>query len=199
MSDVRLAWNWSKTRVLECLDNAQKDELIRFLRERYKERFFDPLRCLRKATGSRQGYGFAIMSLCCLLVETIECFRQGLPSSHDRELRDLERLQVNNKAPAGYRLQGPFNQINSRRVFEDFFERREHQRYFPRVDGDEFYKHIRCGLLHQAQTTNGWRIIRTGKFWDGSAKTINRDEFATRLEECFENYLKALLAAEWTK
>jgi hypothetical protein len=34
MSDVRLAQNWTKTRVLDSLDKREKEELIRFLTER---------------------------------------------------------------------------------------------------------------------------------------------------------------------
>lgn len=77
--EVKLARNWSKSRVLDCLEKAQKAELVRFMNERYSERFFDPIRCLRSASGNSQGYGFAIMALCCLLIETLECYRQGLP------------------------------------------------------------------------------------------------------------------------
>jgi hypothetical protein len=82
MTHVRLAWNWSKARVLKSLDKGQKQELIRFLRERYQERFLTPIRCLRNAPENEHGFGFAMMSLCCLLVETLGCYRSGLPSSH---------------------------------------------------------------------------------------------------------------------
>jgi hypothetical protein len=65
------------------------------------------------------------------------------------------------------------------------------------LDGKQFYKKIRCGLLHQAQTKGTWRLLREGKFWDDSAKSINRDEFAQRLEECFGDYLKRLREGNW--
>ncbi len=184
--EVSLALNWPRTRVQDALDNAQQEEIVRFLSERYTERFFYPIRSLRQAPGSHKGFGFAMMALCCLLIETLECYRQGLPSSHEKELKDLEKLPANKVAPLEYRLVAPFH-ASSSKVFEEFFKRPEHQKFFPGVDGGIFYKAIRCGLLHQAQTKEGWRIIRFGKFWDPApTSSINRDEFSQRLEECFQ-------------
>ncbi len=197
MSDVKLAWNWTKIRVQDCLDKGQKHELIHFLEDRYEERFFDPIRCLRRAPGNEHGYGFAVMSLCCLLVETMECYRKGLPSSHSEELQELASRPENSSVPQDYKLQGPFK-VKSRDAFVDFFNETQHQRFFPNVQGLDFYKKIRCGLLHQAQTKDGWRIVRTGKFWDESQLTVNRDEFADRLEECWHSYLQELAVANWT-
>ncbi len=196
MSEVKLAWNWTNTRVNECLLTEQKHELVRFLRERYQERFFDPIRCLREAEGSEQGYGFAVMSLCCLLIETIECYRKGLPSSHAGELKKLEQLPANHSVPRPeWKLQEPFT-VSSEVVFADFFKESQHQRFFPGVNGSDFYHQIRCGLLHQAQTKGGWRIHRVGRFWDDGQRTVNREEFAQRLKDCFDSFLGELEAED---
>jgi len=200
MDNVRLARNWSKGRVLECLTRDQRYELIRFLRERYSERFFRPIRCLREAPGNEQGYGFAITALCCLLVETIQCYREGVPTSSDGELGYLEKLPLNSNAPADYKLVRPWPFAGgSTGAFKSFFSNSQHREYFPDVDGKEFYEKIRCGLLHQAQTKGTWRLVRTGKFWDASEKSINRDEFAVRLEECFDGYLEELNQRNWNE
>jgi hypothetical protein len=105
--EVNLAFNWTKTRVQDCLDNTQKEELIRFISERYNERFFDPIHTLRQASGNHRGFGFAIMSLCSLLVETIRCYREGYPSSVESELKDLSKMPENSAAPVAYRLSPP--------------------------------------------------------------------------------------------
>ncbi len=192
MADVRLARNWSKPRVEDCLGKRVRIELVRFLRERYTERFFDPIRCLSSAPGNEQGYGFAIMALCCLLIETLECYRKGLPSTSRNEMDELSQLLANQTAPTECKLVDPF-QDQSRKAFKDFFSRSEIQQFFPGIDGSDFYSNIRCGLLHQAQTKDGWRITRSGKFWEGPpARTINRDEFAQRLSDYFEFFLKEL-------
>lgn len=126
-----LARNWSKTQVLDCLEKEQKYEVIRFLRERYEERFFVPIRYLKTAEGNDQGFGFAVMSLCCLLIETFECYRQGLPSSYHKELQELANSPENENPPAGCKLEGPFNDYNSGKTFLSFFTRTEHVECFP--------------------------------------------------------------------
>jgi hypothetical protein len=194
---VMLARNWNTERVIECLEGKQKFELIRFLDERYSERFFGPINCLRQAPDNEHGYGFAIMALCCLLVETIECYREGLPSSFKKDLIEMKDCALNHSCPPDYKLNGDLTGVNSGEVFKDFFERPEHRQYFPDVDYNLFYKKIRCGLLHQAQTKGSWRLIRTGKFWDANEESINRNEFAQRLKNCFDGYREELNNSEW--
>jgi hypothetical protein len=44
----------------------------------------------------------------------------------------------------------------------------------------EFYINIRCGLIHEAQTKNGWRIRAKntkGKIIDKDQKLVYRDNF----------------------
>lgn len=191
-SEVRLAFNWPKTRVQECLDKSLRHEIVRFLDERHTERFFAPIRCLRQAQAGSSGYGFAIMALCSLLIETIECYRRGLPSSMESDLGPLKTTPAYASAPAEYKLH-TLTFPGSRKIFMNFFSRDQHQIFFPGVDGKDFYEKIRCGLLHQAQTKDAWRIVRTGRFWESDpVKQINRDEFSERLEGCFKAYLREL-------
>jgi hypothetical protein len=194
--EVKLARSWTKARVCKCLNKKQKFELIHFLRDRYRERFFGPIRCLRKAVGNESGYGFAIMALCSLLIETLECYKEGLPSSHETQLAKLESSDDNKNAQAPYRLDKA-RSGGSKTTFKNFF--RDHKRFFPDVAGNEFYEKVRCGLLHQAQTEHDWRIVRSGSHWNnaGEKKSINRDEFADRLQECFADYLSRLEMSEW--
>lgn len=187
---IWLARNWDTTRVRECLDNGRMRELVRFLRERHQERFFQPMHLLANTQDTAHGFGFAIMALCCLLIETIECYRLGLPTSNENELSELKKTQ-DASTPNRYKLdvcQTP----GSRGVFQRFFEEPAHASFFPGVGGCAFYKNIRCGLLHQGQTKRGWLVRRSGRFWDDLAQTLNRDEFGQRLEECFDSYLKDL-------
>src|SRR5260370_380850 len=80
-SDLRLAANWPISKVRRCLRKKDRDGLVQFLRERHDERFFKPIRYLKGAPGNIQGYGFAMMALCALLVETIQSYRDGLPTT----------------------------------------------------------------------------------------------------------------------
>lgn len=202
-SDTLLARNWKKSRVLRCHDLREGLELCRFLRERYAERFLDPIECLARSPGNQRGFGFAIMSLCCLMIETLECYRIGWPSSYHGDLRNWGKSSLNTAVPdSDYALQSPydFNTYSSKQVFEKFFSDPKHQAFFPGVEADEFYKSIRCGLLHQAQTMKGWLIVRSGAFWHNTAerRSINRDEFSNRLRQCFDAFVSELEAANWT-
>ena len=88
--DPLLAEGWPMSKVQLCLpDRSQKNMLVSFVRKRFEERFFGPIRVLRRAADNSQGYGFAMMSLCSLLVESIESFRLGLPSTYRPDMRNL--------------------------------------------------------------------------------------------------------------
>jgi hypothetical protein len=192
-NDPLLAHNWTKTRVLEALDKAERIEIVRFLDARYRERFFEPIKTLKKAPGNESGYGFAVMALCCLMIETIESYREGLPSTSADDMKALQGVSANTTG-GDYTLRPPFQNCSGA-VFENFFKCQKHQKFFSGVSGKQFFEDVRCGLLHQAQTKGGWLISRRGKYLDVSpTPSINRDEFSERLEECFEDYLKELEA-----
>jgi hypothetical protein len=194
--EVRLASNWSVKRVSDCLMVAQKHELIQFLSDRHRERFFEPIEILQEAKSSWRGFGFAIMALCSLLIETIESYKKGLPTSDKTDFDDLfEGIDI-----APFDKNDLRSEINgSRKIFEGFFEDSENKRFFPDVNGKLFFQKIRCGLLHQAQTKGGWKIVRSGKYWDEASLSINRDEFAVRLRKCFDKFLVELETTEWQK
>src|SRR5690606_25127585 len=86
--------------------------------------------------------GFTIMAVCCLMIEALESFRLGWSDSRKK----------------------------SRVAFASFFA---HWHLFAPFRGvaDAFYDHVRCGILHQAETTGGWRVVRTGPALQGT--TIN--------------------------
>lgn len=79
-------------------------------------------------------------------------------------------------------------------VFKSFFRR------FPSFKGFQkipFYKNIRCGILHQAETTGGYKISRKGPIRDNQTKTINATKFLEQLHICLNEYQKELCQAEW--
>ncbi len=121
--------------------------------------------------------GFNIMASCCLLIETYESFYRGWSKSPSSPL-----------AFCGF-----FNRSN---LFKDF------------TGNDipfQFYKHIRCGILHQGETTGGWRIRRDLKVkLDYEKKIIDannfRDDLKKEIERYFDNMKdKDWSSIEWTK
>lgn len=138
-------------------DESAKKSLINLIEARFRRRFLSHLFSIRS--------GFLQMSVACLMVETLESFRQGLSSTR--------RL--------------------SRTVFEDFFEReRVHFPHFHTVSC-EFYSNIRCGLLHQGETTGGWRIVqRNAMLLEIGSRTVNSQLFVCGLERSLNDYLVEL-------
>jgi hypothetical protein len=183
--DPYLASRWRASKVRRALRTKSKKNLVAFLRDRYRERFFQPIQCLKDA-GNLQGYGMAMMSLCSLLVESIQSCRDGLPSTYRRELQNLSQY----RPPQKYDVPAT-EWKNGERVFEDFFAHYAH--LFPAVNGLEFYRSIRNGLLHQAQTKHGWTIrVDEPKLCDPTRKIINRDLFAASMQKAFDEYLDEL-------
>lgn len=111
--------------------------------------------------------GFSIMALSCLLIETYETFRQGWPSSDKKS------------APA----------------FCHFFDREDLFRVF-RGHAQQFYKNVRCGILHQGETTGGWQITREDgePLFDPSTQTVHATKFHMQLARVIDQYRDLLNA-----
>jgi hypothetical protein len=138
-----------------------RSEIIKFIRERFTERYISPLKTETK-------HGFCTMAVCCLMIEALESFWRGWPNSNGK----------------------------SELAFCSFFSRSEELKDF-RAHSQEFYKHVRCGILHQAETTGGWHILRKGFLFDSETKTINATRFHGKLEQCLGTYCDALGKAAW--
>lgn len=110
--------------------------------------------------------GYLKMAVSCLMIETLESFKQGKKNAKGN----------------GVGL----------RMFKDFFE--TEQAFFPDFNNihADFYSNIRCGILHQAETTNAWRILRSDALLDKGNKTINASKFVLALEKSLHNYLSCL-------
>jgi hypothetical protein len=192
---VDLAPRCDVTDVSRRLDGGNTKELAAFLRLRHESRFFEPIECLRQASNSYHGYGFSMMALCCPLIETIECYRQGLPTTSKKEWRAFIDIQNKQSVSAQYPL-ATAAPTSGESAFVHFFT--DFQAIFPDVDGSEFYHNIRNGLLHQAQTQNGWTIDAMGSVvCDRSQKHLNRNLFADALKAAFEHYVRELETLIW--
>ncbi|MBO9314469.1 MAG: hypothetical protein J7456_01630 [Chloroflexus sp.] len=86
----------------------------------------------------------------------------------------------------------------SKKAFDEFFKWcKENKLELGVFDPKDFYKGVRCGILHQGETTNGWRIRRKGPLYDPSAKIINATAFHNELENALKRYLSALEESDW--
>lgn len=117
--------------------------------------------------------GFPIMAISCLLIETYKAFRQGWPSSDQK----------------------------SKFAFCLFFDRED---LFQDIRGhaQQFWRNVRCGILHQGETTGGWKITRRNgqPLFDPNTHTVHATMFHALMADVIDKYrdeLKAnLLASE---
>jgi hypothetical protein len=122
-----------------------------------------------KPVGAAPRRGFTIMAVSCLMIEALESFRQGWETS-DRQ---------------------------SKAAFCFFFDASEQFKDF-RGHAQAFYTHVRCGILHQAETTGGWRIRRdSSALFDATAMTVNADRFLDALEQVLGSFCDELKTAAW--
>ena len=120
----------------------------------------------------KKTHGFSIMAISCLMIEALESFWQGWPNT----------IHLSKKA------------------FCSFFARCQ---CIPSPLGtfcsisNDFYEGVRCALLHQAETSNGWRIQRKGQLYDPNMKMINAIKFQKELENVLRYYCDTLRDSEW--
>lgn len=112
--------------------------------------------------------GFTIMAVSCLMIESLESFYQGWSDSNRK----------------------------SQLAFCSFFDRNKN---FAFIQGhsEAFYKCVRCGILHQGETTKGWHIRRKGPVFTEKTKTINAKRFHDEIEVALNNYCAFLENSDW--
>jgi hypothetical protein len=147
---------------------------------RLSARYLDPIKVLQD-NGSFQGEGFSIAAIQCSLIEFLESTVQG---KSYRLLRGGPPL-------------GPHEYSRSGEMFESFFvNRAPFNSEFDAATAHDFYEGVRCALLHEARTKNGWviwakhgsRIIDA----TGSQKILYRDNFQKGLLDFIAGYKTAL-------
>jgi len=152
--------------------SADWDKAVDILAARIRDRYIQPVDFLIAAEEnkppSERRYGFTVLAIDCLLVETLAAFIEGLEDT-DGE---------------------------SKRIFRSFLRTRK--QFAADFSNDEiankFYKQFRCGILHQAETGGSSRVWSVGPLlWvNGDSITVNRNKFHDSLKEEFQTYLTEL-------
>ena len=132
------------------------------IRLRLRERYLNPVEC------STKKHGFASMALACLLIETVQSFREGLGNTKGRS-RDLFRIFLTNE---------PGFAIFARHA-------------------DRFFEDVRCGILHQGETRKGWTVMRRGPLFDPVEKQLNATRFLKSVNDALNVYCFELECADW--
>lgn len=112
--------------------------------------------------------GFAIMAINCLLVDTFYQFEEGLDETKQNKVCYVNFLRKH--------LGGIFDS---------------------ELVATKFYKDIRCGILHSAQTKNGSMLSiechNAIELFNGrSSIKVNVEKFAGEMHRYFDSYIKRL-------
>lgn len=154
---------------LDFIVNKDKVQIADFIFQRLHNRYLKPFLFENTIFIKQFKNGFSIMANCCLLIETLQSFKNGWGDS-------------NNKSSLA------FKQFLSSETNFSVFKNKE----------QDFYVNIRCGILHQGETTGGWIVNRSGqKLFDNINLVVDSVTFAKELEKSLKNYTDNLKTANW--
>lgn len=152
-------------KALDLTKSSDWRKAVRMLEDRLNARFFDAVAAIQDQDFS----GFAVLALDCLLIETLQQFKEGVNETPRRKVE-------------GY--------------FVNFLTTPPFRAYFTKTSASMFYQHFRCGILHQAEIKGSSRVWRVGPLVaptsDGKGLVINRKLFHSVLRRAFAAYLRTL-------
>jgi len=171
--------NFSNSLVVGGTQEKWKEAYLQYFHPRLELRYLNPIKILQD-NGTFQGEGFSIMTILCSLIEFLESTCQGKVYKH---------------LPRGTQP-GPNEYSSSKEMFKDFLNNRQpFNNVFNESLANEFYSSIRCGLLHEASTKNGWRIwakSNNGDILSIKDKTVYRDQLEEGVRKFINSYGKLL-------
>ena len=161
--DVKLARGFTVARYWALEAGKDKKQIATLISRRFTERYLAP-------TLSKQNikHGFSSMAIGCLMLESMESFRQGWPDTR----------------------------FKSKAAFCSFFDGHDEFADF-RGHSAWFWEDVRCGILHQAETRCGWLIGRSGPLFDAHKQAVNATKFLRRLSRVLKSYCRQLEQADW--
>ncbi len=148
---------------------ALKDFYLGRLESRYMVAI-EAIRDLKR----NKGEGFAIVAIQCSLIEFLEGCYQGINYQHANPV-------------------SPYEYNKSAKVFVSFLTKRKHfkEKFTTKALAKTFYTSVRCGILHEARTKDGWRVWTssgTGRIIDPVRKILYRDDFQDAVKAFIKDY-----------
>ncbi|WP_396633421.1 hypothetical protein [Maribacter sp. R86514] len=145
---------------------------IGYLEKRLTDRFIEPADQLIKLESDKNAidkkYGFAVLALDCLLLETIQSFYEGISNSSGKSKALFIQF------------------LQNRKNFKEYFK--------TELDAVKFYKDFRCGILHQGQTGRDTKVWSVGDLIlkNNGFVIVNRHLFHEKIKIELEEYIKIL-------
>ena len=122
------------------------EEAINWYDNRLKVRYFNPL---RKMEDTAKGEGFSLTTIHCALIEHFASIYHG--KIHNEKLTKSSPNYQYLSSSKHFR-----NFLETSNIFSEYFTTKDGT--IPDFDAKDFYKNVRCALLHEACTKNEWRI-----------------------------------------
>ena len=187
---------WTASEWQEAKISKDWSRMIQIFKERMDFRYFGAINAMITADEHQptRRYGFAILALDCLLLETLHQFYKGFKESRgnghpvDGVKRKITSRGSNGHFFCEFLMQSSF-------VFKPFFESKPGAAII-------FYQDIRCGILHAGETQKA-TLIRVHKCTDDQNKLFEmigdeegiilyRDTFQCLLDQEYKEYCEKL-------
>ncbi len=131
--------------------NASWEIAVAIFERRINARFIDQIDALieNKDKATANSSGFAVVALDCLLIETLDQFYNGNHETARGKRQSILVFWRKNDDPHVAAFHAVFQRSSTLKIIFDTAAKTK-----------VFYQHIRCGLLHQAQTKKKSKINR---------------------------------------
>ncbi|MDP2505826.1 hypothetical protein [Oceanobacter sp. 3_MG-2023] len=155
-------------------DDWQK--AIGVLCSRLSSRYLEPVDKLiefeKKLKNSEKRFGFTVLEIDLLLIETLQAFKEGLESTDGKSKKVFVRF------------------LKTSPYFCEYFHTKEQR--------DNFYKEFRCGILHQAEIQSSALVWSFGDMYERieGMKVLNRNAVHEALKKDFADYIEKLKSPE---
>lgn len=169
------------------LNAKQKDVLADFIYNRLYGRYIKPFDFKDRLYESEFKNGFALMASSCLLIETYVSFR------------DIKYINTHGQSGEcfGYffTTESRFSALATGGLQANGKISTSKQGGIP----NDFYQNVRCGILHNAETRNGWSITRsaTKPYFNPTSKELNATKFSNRLVSVLKQYATELKKSDF--
>ena len=179
-------WQKHKVSLASNMDDcALWNQALDVFESRMDERYIEPVQEMQNNLNST-GEGFSVVAILCSLIEALETFYEGKCFNPDGPANDYE-----------------YGNGCSGQLFTSFLKNKSpFSNSFNQNLAIDFYKNVRCALLHEAMTRNGWVIrVDTNSLIDirGNKKILNRNILLAEIKDYIKEYRTSVLQSSVRK
>ncbi len=172
---IELYLDWEK--------EENKIQISEMVYQRFYERYIKPYSFPNANFKKEYKNGFAMMGSACLMIESYMAFKKG-----EEDTKGIGRDCF-------------CEFLNTESEFSTFKDTSTNSsgQYLKSALPSKFYYNVRCGILHQGETKEGWTITRENgtTLFDKSSLTVNAYLFLLNMDKVLKRYESELKKANW--